>query len=85
MRAVVVCKCGKMFKAHTCNIKKGKGKYCSKKCMYLYRKRPKGLKYNLISINKSWIKKGQRISPNTEFKKGQRPHNYKHKNIIDGL
>lgn len=33
--------------------------------------RPKGLKYKIKVINKAWIKKGQHLSPETEWKKGQ--------------
>ena len=37
--------------------------------------RPKGLKYTIHKINPTWIKKFQRLSPKTEFKKGQLPWN----------
>lgn len=33
--------------------------------------RPTGLKYHITKINPSWIKKGQRLSPKTEFQKGK--------------
>jgi hypothetical protein len=48
--------CNKQFKTYLCKIKVGKGKYCSKKCS------------NKVTL----IKKGQRISPATEIKKGQK-------------
>jgi acetyltransferase-like isoleucine patch superfamily enzyme len=35
--------------------------------------RPKGLKYKIKVVNKSWIKRGQSLSPNTQFKKGLVP------------
>lgn len=54
-------------------LKKGQDKYCSKECFYRYRVRPSGLSYKVISINKGWIKKGQRLSQETEFKKGISP------------
>jgi len=38
-------------------IKSDKGLYC-KKCGYSHRNRPKGLKYNLRMVNKTWFPKG---------------------------
>ena len=38
--------------------------------------RPKGLKYNIKKINPTWVRRGQRLSPKTEFKKGQQPYNF---------
>ena len=55
--------CGKQFQTYPYWIKKGFGKYCSKKCSG--------------KDNKGLITKGKRISPNTEFKTGSIPWNYK--------
>jgi len=57
--------CGKEFQTYPYSIKKNQGKYCSRICGW--------------RNNPTKIKKGQRLSPKTEFKKGQRPHNW-----IDG-
>lgn len=40
--------------------KKDRKKYCSKKCFYKYRTRPKGLKYKIIVKNKGWFKDGNK-------------------------
>ena len=40
--------------------------------MYKYRVRPSGLKYDIKVENPTWIKKGERLSPDTEFKLGVR-------------
>lgn len=37
----------------------------------LKRNRPKGLKYKIVKVNRAWIKKGQHLSSDTEFQKGQ--------------
>ena len=44
--------------------------------------RPSGLVYKIVAINKGWIKKGQRLSPATEFKKGDGEF---HGETFDGL
>lgn len=49
-------------------MRSGRGKYCSKKC----------------SDEITLIKKGQRLSKKTEFKKNQKPHNYKGKTTTFG-
>jgi hypothetical protein len=72
----IICKCGKEFNACNSLLLQGKGKYCSKICMYKYRTRPKGLKYKIVKINPTWIKKGQHLSYKTEFVKGSKPFNY---------
>lgn len=74
---IVKCKCGEEFRTTLSRIENGRGKYCSQKCKYEYRKRPKGLTYSIVVKNKGWIKSGQRLSPETEFKKGKQPHNFK--------
>lgn len=89
MSIKAVCPCGNQFSTYQVLVDEGKGKYCSKKCMYKYRVRPAGLTYDIKSENKSWfpkgvashkefsIQKGQHISPETEFKKGIVPANFK--------
>jgi hypothetical protein len=69
------CKCGNEFNTTQKRIDEGRGIYCSRACMYKYRLRPKGLKYTIVNENPTWIKKGERLSPQTEFKKGIDPHN----------
>ena len=58
-KVTVVCGCGKSFEASKHQVSKGKKKYCSKGCMYKYKKRPSGLKYSIVSENSSWFKKEQ--------------------------
>ena len=70
------CPCGVFVKSIPCRIKMGRGKYCSKICMYKYRVRPSGLHYRIAQVNKGWIVAGGRLSINTEFKPGQVPHNW---------
>lgn len=53
--------CNKEFYTYPAKVKVGKGKYCSRKCCLLI----------------TGIKKGQRLSPATEIKKGQKPWSYK--------
>jgi hypothetical protein len=72
-----LCPCGKEFKIAQWQLNSGRGKYCSQECKYKYRVRPKGLKYELKVENPTWIKPGQRLSPETEFKPGEIPHNFK--------
>ena len=71
----IICPCGRKISTSLCRAKRKK--YCSKRCFYLYRKRPKGLTYKIIKVNKGWIKEGQRLSKKTEFKEGQKAWNYK--------
>lgn len=40
---IIICKCGNKFKTKPSKLKIGKGKYCSKQCLYKYRK-PGGFK-----------------------------------------
>lgn len=51
--------CSTGFKTYPSKIALGKGKYCSRLC----------------SDKHTLIKKGQRLSPDTEIKKGQKPWN----------
>jgi len=53
--------CGEPFTTYPSKIKLGRGKYCSKECS------------NSVTL----IKKGQHLSPETEFKKGRLPKQYK--------
>lgn len=55
---LVRCPCGRKFKTSEARIKQGRGRYCSRECMYKWRKRPTGLKYNLKKDNPTWFKKG---------------------------
>lgn len=79
----VVCPCGETFRTTQRLLDQGRGKYCSKACMYQYRTRPSGLTYEIKVENKAWFKPGhaptasafkpgERNSPATEFKPGQR-------------
>lgn len=53
--------CGKLFHTYPSKILLGRGKYCSKRCS------------NGVTL----FKAGIRTSIKSEFKKGQRPHNYR--------
>lgn len=83
MTITATCPCGSAFKRTPYQAQTGRGKYCSKPCMYAYRIRPRGLSYQIKVVNKGWYKpghgptggecpKGVRMSPATEFKPGQR-------------
>ena len=50
------CFCGRDFIIYESRIKTGRGKYCSKKCLYNYRIRPKGLIYKIRVRNKGWFR-----------------------------
>jgi len=63
---IKICPCGKEFYIQK-HLKQRK-KYCSKKCFYKYRKRPSGLKYNLVKENPTSFKKG--LIPWNKGKKG---------------
>lgn len=51
------CKCGREFISSPRNIISGRAKFCSKKCLYKYRTRPSGLRYNIKVNNTGWFKK----------------------------
>lgn len=53
------CPCGKIFKTYQILIDEGKGKFCSKKCMYEYRKERKASIYTIHKQNNGWFKKGE--------------------------
>lgn len=59
------CRCGQTYNVDNWQLKSGRGKYCSRECMYKYRTRPSGLRYSIKVINKSWLQKG-----NTPWNKG---------------
>lgn len=64
MKKIYLCKdCGEQKKSK-------KGLYC-RPCSLKHKTRRKGLIYNIKVINKGWVKKGQRLSPETEF--GNKP------------
>ena len=53
---ILNCPCGNKKEIPAYKIPRKK--YCSKKCFYKFRIRPKGLYYNIVTVNKSWFKKG---------------------------
>jgi hypothetical protein len=77
-RQTLVCKCGKEYSVSQKRLESGRGKFCSQECKYKYRVMPKRGKgtYIIIKENPTWIKKGQNLSPKTNFKKGHVPHNF---------
>lgn len=60
---IVECICGQEFATTQKRLDSGRGKYCSKKCMYANRTRPSGLTYQKHKENP------------TSFKPGMTPHN----------
>ena len=48
------CKCRRKFVVYPSDLKRSK--YCSKKCFYKFRKRPRGLVYKIKVKNKGWFK-----------------------------
>lgn len=50
------CPCGKIIEVKPSVFERKK--YCSKKCFYRFKKRPRGLKYKLTKVNSGWFKKG---------------------------
>mgnify|MGYP000973943211 CR=1 FL=1 len=58
MKVLVLCPCGDEFETSQDRIDAGRGKYCSKPCMYKYRTRPSGLRYNIVAENRGWFKVG---------------------------
>lgn len=85
----IQCQCGQSFQTSQHLLNVGRGKYCSKKCMYEYRPPAVRTKYTKRKENAGWfrkgvnsfpenkIQKGQTISPDTQFKKGSKPSNFK--------
>lgn len=72
---LVRCPCGQPFEVTQNRLDAGRGRYCSRRCMYAYRTRPSGLTYVKHKDNPTAIKPGQRLSRTTEFKPGQRAWN----------
>lgn len=58
-KVLVTCECGESFATSKPRLAAGRGKYCSKACMYTYRTRPSGLTYNIVATNRGWFKKGE--------------------------
>ncbi len=72
----ITCLCGEKVKIIPSQLKRKK--YCSKKCFYKYKKRPKGLKYNIKVKNKGWFKKGHPKPQNAyKWEKGEKHPMYK--------
>lgn len=69
------CPCGAQFETSENLIDEGKGKFCSKSCMYVYRKRRFGFKIINKGNNPSWFKPGHNRVPT--FPQGYRPPNFK--------
>lgn len=76
LKKEIVCPCGNKFQTWVHRLKDGRGKYCSRGCMYLYRPAKQGGKYSITSPNKGWFKKG-RIPHN----KKDEPMSHEHKKI----
>jgi hypothetical protein len=55
-----ICACGKEFDTYDYLLKRGRGKYCCKKCMYENMSRPKGLIYKKHKENPTSFKKGNK-------------------------
>lgn len=55
MNIKVMCPCGNVFITNKWRIEQGRGRYCSRKCMYVYRKRPSGLSYKIVVKNRGWF------------------------------
>ena len=59
MKITVKCPCGKEFQAQECRIKVGRGKHCSKECMYKYMEKPRKVPHNYKEPHPNWFKKGE--------------------------
>lgn len=69
---LITCPCGVDFETFASRISHGRGRYCSRPCMYRYRVRPKGLKYQLVKDNPTSFRPG-----NEPWDKGlHRPDKY---------
>jgi hypothetical protein len=63
MRAFIraACPCGQEFETTEQRVAEGRGKFCSKACMYAFRSpRPSGLTYNIVAVNRGWHQKGEK-------------------------
>lgn len=68
------CRCGKEFKVY--KKERGLQKSCSQSCAMFGSKRRLGKKWSKEALargSSSWFKKGQQVSPRTQFKKGSLP------------
>jgi len=74
----IQCKVCKIFFMETKQNAKNGAKYCCKYCMALDMRGVPRPKHAMEVMKKTWIKKGQRISKSTEFKKGQPSKNQKY-------
>jgi hypothetical protein len=74
MKVAVRCPCGQDFTAEQRVIDRGRGRYCSRPCMYTYRVRPKGQKYEVKVRNKAWFEPGRQAptGPDNHRWKGDR-------------
>lgn len=56
----VICPCGEEFETTQARIDQGRGKFCSRPCLYRYRApRPTGLTYNITKPNPTAFRPGQ--------------------------
>lgn len=55
---LLTCPCGVDFETYPSRVKQGRGRYCSRGCMYHYRVRPKGLKYSVVKDNPTSFRPG---------------------------
>jgi len=86
---ICTCICGQQFYTYEKLVNDGRGKFCSKTCMYKYRKNAVRTRYRKHKDNSGWFKKGVNSFPEfklksgdrtgelTWFKKGSTPSNYK--------
>lgn len=61
---IQICICGAEFKTCQARVDAGRGKFCSKRCMYQHRSpRPSGLTYNIVAENPTWYRPGRIDAP----------------------
>jgi hypothetical protein len=53
----VTCPCGVGFSTTAKRLADGRGRYCSRPCMYRFRVRPTGLVYEVVADNRGWFPK----------------------------
>lgn len=58
-RVEATCVCGKTFETRAARVAAGRGRYCSKACLYANRPRPSGLTYEIKAENAAWFKPGR--------------------------
>lgn len=71
MKVVAYCPCGRVIITTQKRLEAGRGRYCSRDCMYAHRVRPSGLTYNIIAENQGWFQPGR------EHAKGPEAHGWK--------